>query len=171
MLDYFAIHIGDVQAAVRAIAHLHWSKPNVGRCEKLAFFIHTMGDKTDSFALQSLAVNQITAYIRHKSPIRKVRESTVAAIDCDSGRTRKITGGRATTFDRPRYDALDPQACPHDPPRFNRARTENGCLWPVGCDAPTHGRWFHVRISARVAIFESDKLYVVAVRANKFVPP
>ena len=63
MLDRFAIHVANEQAAVGAERHLHGAEPNIFRANKLGVLIDPIAAISDAIGHEPLAMDQIAAHV------------------------------------------------------------------------------------------------------------
>ena len=173
MLDDFAIHVGNVERAVRRVGHLHRTEPVVPAREKLdlLFVLRPLRYQPDAVGKKLLAMDQIASAVRHEGvPVEILRER-IAAVDRDAGRAAEIAGGPAAALDRPRHQTRHAPARANHAPRFIRAEPVNRRRRTVPGDVHRRRRKRAKRISPPVPLFIHHLANVRAVAANEFAAP
>ena len=104
MLDGLAIHVANIECAVRAGREKHGTKPVVGRGQKLAAFVRHARSEGRPDRRQLVAMNQIRRRIASEGVAAILSWQSVAAVDVDraSGteRARMRIGGGAIFTNR-----------------------------------------------------------------------
>ena len=170
VLDRFAVHVDDVQAAIGAVRELHGAEPVVFRRQKLTVFVDAICTILNALGeRQFLAMDEVAADIGHERQPFQVRRR-IAAINRHAGGTGEIPRCPPAAFDDPHRAALHAQSRPHDSPRFDRAGAKHFRLRAIAGNARSRGRGDCERVACEVAIFVHHLLHVIAVRRYKFMP-
>ena len=120
VLDGFAVHVGDVQAAVGRVGELHGPEPVIRRGNELALLLvlGSHGNGLHAVVTQQFAMDKITAGIGNERVAAKSFAQRVAAINRDARGRREIAGYATAALHRPAHRFGDAPARADDAPRF-----------------------------------------------------
>src|SRR5260221_1718305 len=102
MLDYFAIHVGNIERAVGCVGQLHRTKPKIGRGQELHFLLirWPFGQEGDAVSAHLLSVHQVAAAIGDEGVSEVFLRPTVSAKNSDAGGGSEIPRGPPASFDQ-----------------------------------------------------------------------
>ena len=132
VLDDFAIHVADMEAAVGGVGEVDHANPGVATCGELeALFIgRTFPREVDAIGgrRDHLTVDELSAGVAREAVVLEGRTVGIAAIDRRARRPGEVTAHATATFHSTRDGSRDAPAGAHDTPRF------------IGTDAKDFGR-------------------------------
>ena len=137
MLDHFAVHVGDVQRAVRADLHLHRAEPIIRRGEEfpVPLILWSPRHEADPGGLKFFPMNEIAPAVRDKGVPGKILRPDVTVVNRDAGGRSEVPGRASTTFDRASHFSIHTPARANNPPRLIRAAAKHRCRRPIDSDA------------------------------------
>ena len=139
VLNDFAIHVANVQAAIGCIGEVDDAHPGVFGCRKFeaVFVRRTLADEANAVfgRTDDLAVHKLSSRVTRKAIVHELGTVGIATKDRGASCTGEIATDSATTFDHTLYDARDAPAGADDAPRFVRADAEDFRCPTVGRDA------------------------------------
>ena len=131
VLDRLAIHVHDVERAVRRVRHGHGPEPVVARGEKLfaRLLRCAFGEEVQSLAPQTFAVTQVAAAVCDKRVAVILGWKGVTAINRHAARAGEVTGRAPAALDRAGHESGDPPLRAQDAPRLLGTDAKNLCGW------------------------------------------
>ena len=141
MLDHFAMHVQDIQIAIRGIGKLDWTKPMFRRSNELCFrfILGAKGGKNRPLLMESFVMNQITPTIGDPRISAVILPPGISRKKSHSRCPGEIPRRRSSAFNRPRDSASHAPPCAHHAPWFVGTDAEHGCRWTIPRNA--QARW------------------------------
>ena len=167
VLDDFAVHVADMEAAVGSIGKVHHAHPGVLACGKLktVFIRRAFADEVDAvFSITNdFAMNELAAGITGEAVVHKLRAIGIAAINGGAGGAGEVAAHTTAAFNRALDHAGDAPAGANDAPGFVGADAEHFRRATICRDAFTRRRHVEVGIARGIAVIIDPVLQVVRV--------
>ena len=174
VLDYFAIHVADVEAAVGGVGEVDHANPGVAARGKLEALLigRTFPREVDAIGgrRDHLAVDELAAGVAREAVVLEGRTIGIAAIDCRTGSPGEVTAHTTATFHHARDRTRHAPTRAHDAPRFVGADAEDFGRAAVFGDAGPRGGQGKERILGETGAIVDPVLEVVGIRAGELTP-
>ena len=170
MLDHFAVHVANIQTAIRGIGEINDANPRViARRKFITLFIRwASANETDAVGVDFFSMHELSPRIPRERIIYKICPVGIATINCRARGAREIAAHSSATFHHAFDDSSDAPASANDAPGFVGTQAENFGRPAIGRDTLMRGRHGVERIPLGKFFVIDPRLEMVRVRAAKF---